>query len=300
MEIGIITRNPRSWSSSRLINAFQSLGYKVTIFRFNDIAALIDMNKLRIFAKEIDIIERLSAIVVRPFGRVSLDQAIFRIDLLYALQDHGIPVFNKPSAIEKCVDKFRSLYILKMHNIPVPQTIISERASLALKTLDITKLQDVVIKPMFGSRGHGSTKLYIRDRDILWEILRSITSIRRVAYIQRFIPHGGVDIRVFVLGDRVLAAMYRYAPEGIWKTNIARGGRPVKIDKLDPYIEDIAIKASKILECDIAGVDIVSSSNGIYVLEINSQPGWRGLQEVHAEIDIAKEIATYIVRKARK
>ncbi|MCC6016030.1 MAG: RimK family alpha-L-glutamate ligase [Desulfurococcaceae archaeon] len=298
MNIGIITRNPNSWSSSNLIKAFESLGHSVLPFKFSDIIAYISQNGLKLLVKGIDIVESLSAVVVRPFGRVSLDQAIFRIDLLYALQDHGVAVFNKPSAIEKCVDKFRSLYLLKMYGVPVPETLVTERCSLALRAVDMFRFKDVVIKPMFGSRGHGSAR--VRDRDVLWEIIRSITFIRKTAYIQKFVPHKGVDIRVFVLGDRVLAAMYRIAPEGSWKTNIARGGKPSRIDKLDPLIEEVAVKAAKVLECDIAGVDIADTKEGIYVFEVNSQPGWRGLQEAFPEIDIAKEIAKYIVDKVKK
>ncbi|MEM1683603.1 MAG: RimK family alpha-L-glutamate ligase [Ignisphaera sp.] len=300
MNIGIITRNPSSWSSSQLIKAFHTLGHSVTTFRFNDIIAFIDSDKLKLIVNDEDILKTFSAIVVRPFGRVSLDQAIFRIDLLYSIQDNGIPVFNKPSAIEKCVDKFRSLYILKMNGLPVPRTIVTERSSLALRSLYMLSSSDVVVKPMFGSRGHGSTKICIRDCDILWEVVRSMTFVRRTAYIQEFIPHKGVDIRAFVLGDRVLAAMYRYAYPGQWKTNIARGGKPLRIDRLDPYIEDVVLKAAKILECDIAGVDVVSLRDSIYILEVNSQPGWKGLQEVHSELNIAEEIAKYIINKVRK
>ncbi|MEM0026932.1 MAG: RimK family alpha-L-glutamate ligase [Ignisphaera sp.] len=300
MDIGIITRNPRSWSSSHLIEAFKSLGCNVQTFWFRDIIAYLDYDKPRFYVNNIDITEKLSAVVVRPFGRVSLDQAIFRIDILYALQELGLPIFNKPSAIEKCVDKFRSLYTLKMNGIPVPRTVATERSSLAMRAIEMLKTSDVVVKPMFGSRGHGSTRARIRDRDILWEVIRTLTFTRHVAYIQEFLPHGGEDIRAFVLGDRVLAAMYRKAPIGQWKTNVARGGIPVKIDKLDPDVEEVAIKAAKALECDIAGVDIVRLPSGVFVLEVNSQPGWRGLQEVHKEIDIAKEIARYVIEKARR
>ena len=298
--IGLITRNPNSWASSNLIRAFQSLGCRVKTFRFRDIVAYIN-GSIKIFVDEENILEKLSAVVVRPFGRVSLDQAIFRIDLLYAIQEQGIPVFNRPEAIERCVDKFRALYILSQHGIPTPRTIVTERSSLAMRS--ISKLGEtpyIVIKPMFGSRGHGSTRVRVRDRDVLWEIVRALTFTRHVAYLQEFIPHGGVDIRAFVLGDRVLAAMYRIAPRGEWKTNVARGGSPRRIDKLDPEAEEIAIKAAKILHCDIAGVDIAYANGKYYVFEVNSQPGWRGLQTAFPEIDIALEIAKYVVEKSKK
>uniref|UniRef100_A0A7C2VPE1 RimK family alpha-L-glutamate ligase n=1 Tax=Ignisphaera aggregans TaxID=334771 RepID=A0A7C2VPE1_9CREN len=300
MNIGIVTRNPGSFCSSQLIKAFQSLGHSVTTFRFGEVVALIDTDRLKLLVRGIDIIESLSAVVVRPFGRSSLDQAIYRIDLLYALQENGIAVFNKPSAIEKCVDKFRSLYTLKLYGIPVPLTIVAERSSLALRTVELLGLRDVVVKPMFGSRGHGSTMVRVWDRDVLWEVLRSMTFVRRTAYIQKFVPHGGTDMRVFVLGERALAAMYRIASGRSWKTNVARGGKPVKIAKLDPEIEDLAVKSAKVLGCEIAGVDIAQTNDGVYVFEVNSQPGWRGLQEAHPDIDIAREIALYIVDRVKR
>uniref|UniRef100_A0A7J2U3U1 RimK family alpha-L-glutamate ligase n=1 Tax=Ignisphaera aggregans TaxID=334771 RepID=A0A7J2U3U1_9CREN len=300
MIIGIVTRNPSSWASSNLVRAFEALGHKVLPFRFSDIVAHIG-DKLKLFVQGMNILETVSAIVVRPFGRVSLDQAIFRIDLLYAIQDNGIPVFNKPEAIEKCVDKFRALVTLLAAGIPVPKTLVTERSSLVLRALELLgKTPYVVIKPMFGSRGHGSTRIRLRDRDVLWEVVRALTFTRHTAYLQEFIQHRGVDIRAFVLGDRVLAAMYRVAPAGEWKTNVARGGLPKRIDRLDPVAEEIAVRAVKILHCDIAGVDLAYADGRYYVFEVNSQPGWRGLQTVFPEIDIAMEIAKYVVEKTKK
>ncbi len=300
MIIGVVTRNPSSWASANLIRAFEALNHRVVPFGFSDIVAHVG-NRLRLFVHGMDILETLSAIVVRPFGRVSLDQAIFRVDLLYAIQDHGVPVFNRPEAIEKCVDKFRSIVTLLSAGIPVPKTLVTERSSLALKSLELLgETPYLVVKPMFGSRGHGSTRIRVRDRDVLWEVVRALTFTRHTAYLQEFIQHRGVDIRAFVVGDRVLAAMYRVAPAGEWKTNVARGGSPKRIDRLDPVAEEMAIKAAKALHCDIAGVDLAYADGRYYIFEVNSQPGWRGLQAVFPEVDIAMEIAKYVVEKAKK
>ncbi len=153
---------------------------------------------------------------------------------------------------------------------------------------------------MFGSRGHGSVMIRKREKDIIWELVRSLTFYRHTAYLQGFIPHGGVDMRIFVLGNRVLAAMYRRAPPSMWKTNIAQGASPVRIDKLDPEIEEIAIKAAEVLHCDIAGVDIAVVDDKPYVFEVNSQPDWRGLQSVFPEKNIALEVARYIIDTLKK
>ncbi|MEM1639477.1 MAG: RimK family alpha-L-glutamate ligase [Desulfurococcaceae archaeon] len=300
MNIGILTRNPNGWASRNLIRAIESLGYNSFCFRFRDILSFIDNDGLKLLVGEVDLAKDLSAIIVRPFGRVSLDQAVYRIDLLYALQEQGVPVFNKPSAIEKCVDKFRALYTLKNNGLPVPRTIVSERSSLALRRIELLGSKFIVLKPMFGSRGHGSARFVLNDRDVIWEATRSLQFTGHTIYLQEYIEHGGEDIRVFVLGYRVLAAMTRKAPSGYWKTNIARGGAPIPLKKLDPEVEEIAVKAAQVLECEIAGVDIVRTKNNVYVLEVNSQPGWHGLQSVHPDLDIAMEIVKYVVNKAKK
>lgn len=298
MNIGIITRNPNGWPSTRLREAIEFLGHRAFLFSFRDIISIVEENSLRFIVNDIDIVRDLSAIIVRPFGRVSLDQAIYRIDLLYAIHSLGIPIFNKPSAIEKCVDKFRALYTLHMHGIPVPKTIVSESSSKIYRFLESIEMTDIVIKPIFGSRGHGSTKLRLRDRDVLWEVLRALMFTRHVLYVQKYIPHGGRDIRAFVIGDSVVASMYRVRP-GMWKTNISQGATPIPIKKLPQEIEELAIKSAKILECDIAGVDIIEFKDKYYVIEVNSQPGWRGLQSV-SEKNIALEIAKYVVEKSKR
>lgn len=299
MKIGVITRNPQSFATSRLIKALESLNQEVIPFKFNDITIHIG-NEIEFFVRGINIIKELAAVVVRPLGRASLDQALLRIDILYALQENGVRVFNRADAIEKCTDKFRSLYTLKMNGLPVPETIVTERSSLAMRGIELMNTDAFVIKPMFGSRGHGSVMIRRREKDVLWELVRTLTYYRHVAYIQEFIHHGGVDLRVFTLGDRVLAAMYRKAPPGSWKTNVAQGGAPVRVDRLDPEIEEVAIKAAKALRCDFAGVDIAVVNKRPYIFEVNSQPDWRGLQSVYPDKDIAMEIAKYIVNEIKK
>jgi ribosomal protein S6--L-glutamate ligase len=299
MLIGVLTRNPNGWASSRLIKAIESLGHRAFPFKFRDMVAYIGNRMFKVIVNGVDIVKDVSAIIVRPIGRCSLEWAIFRMDILYALKDYGVVVVNKPQAIERCVDKFRVLYLLQMHGIPVPETIVTENASLAYEYLKKLSSENIVIKPVFGSRGHGSTKITLRDRDVAWEVLHAMAFTRHVLYLQRFLQHGGIDIRALVIGDKVVASMYRVAPRGMWKTNIAQGAQPIGIEKLNPQIEDIAIRSAKIVECDIAGVDIAVVNGNPYVLEINSQPGWSGLQST-TKIDIALEIVKYVIDKVKK
>jgi len=117
-----------------------------------------------------------------------------------------------------------------------------------------------------------------------------------VIYLQEFVPHGFSDIRAFVIGDRVVAAMKRVADT--WKTNYSQGAKPVSI-KLDKTLEEMAAKSAELIECKIAGVDILESSKGPLFVEVNSQPGWRGLQSV-ARANIADEIVDFILSELKK
>ena len=237
--------------------------------------------------------EELDALMVRPVGRGSLEELIFRMDVLYRLQRLGVYIVNPPEAIEHCVDKYDVLTILEENGIAVPRTTVTESVDEALKAFDELG-RDVVVKPLFGSRGLGSTR--IRDADIAYTVFRAIAFYRGVIYIQEFIQHGSSDIRAFVIGDRVAAAMRRVA-QG-WKTNYSQGARPEAVC-LDKTLEDMAVKSAKLVDCKVAGVDILESPKRPVLVEVNSQPGWKGLQSI-TKACIADEIVGFILSELKK
>ncbi len=152
---------------------------------------------------------------------------------------------------------------------------------------------DIVMKPLFGSRGIGSTR--ISDPEIAARIFRTVSFYHGVLYLQEFIPHGVSDVRAFVIGDHVVAAMHRVAET--WKTNVSLGAKPAPLE-LGREIEDLAVKAAKVIGCKVAGVDILESSHGPVIVELNSQPGWRGLQSV-TSMNIAEEIVKYVLSELK-
>ena len=152
---------------------------------------------------------------------------------------------------------------------------------------------DVVVKPLFGSRGVGATR--ISDPDVAARVFRTISFYHGVLYLQEFIPHGRADIRAFVIGDRVVAAMHRIAKT--WKTNVSLGAKPVPLN-LSEELKNLAVKAAEVIGCKVTGVDIVEGPEGPVVIELNSQPGWRGLQSV-TKISIADEIISYILSELK-
>jgi ribosomal protein S6--L-glutamate ligase len=153
---------------------------------------------------------------------------------------------------------------------------------------------DVVVKPLFGSRGQGATR--VNDIDIADTIFKAITFHHGVIYMQEFVEHGFSDIRAFVIGDRVVSSMRRVATG--WKTNYSRGAHPAAA-KISKEYEDLAVKAANAVGCKIAGVDILEGPKGPCIVDVNSQPGWKGLQVV-ADVNIGEEIVEYMLADLKK
>jgi len=256
-------------------------------FSFHQLTARVK-SKPEVSVNQTNIMKELDALIVRPIGRGSLEEIIFRMDLLHRLQRLGMTIINPPLSIERSVDKYYALALLEENGLPVPKTAVTESHEEALKAFHELG-GDVVFKPLFGSRGIGSTR--ISDPDIATRLFRAIAFYHGVLYLQEFVPHGFSDVRAFVMGNRVVAAMRREAQD--WKTNVSLGAKPIALN-LSQEIEDLAVKTAQVIGCKVAGVDILESQNGPVVIELNSQPGWRGLQSV-TDVNIAEEIVRYVV-----
>ncbi|MCL2642715.1 MAG: RimK family alpha-L-glutamate ligase [Candidatus Bathyarchaeota archaeon] len=292
MKFGIMTRNPEAWSSTQIRNALTRHNLPYECFTFPRIVARLAYNP-SFKINNTNILEDLDALIIRPIGRGSLEELVFRMDMLYKLERKGLYIVNPPNAIEHCVDKYDILALLEDSNVPVPRTLATESVNEALAAFNELG-GDIVVKPIFGSRGQGVTR--INDIDIADTIFKAIAFHHGVIYMQEFVQHGFSDIRAFVIGDRVVASMRRIATG--WKTNYSRGAKPTP-EKISKEFEDIAIKSAKAVGCKIAGIDILESPNGPRIVDVNSQPGWKGLQMV-TNINIAEEIINYVLTELKQ
>jgi RimK family alpha-L-glutamate ligase len=226
-------------------------------------------------------------VLARIIPSGSLEQIIFRVDALHRLEDRGTRVVNSPRTIERTVDKLWTSALLEQCGIPTPETVVCddvEEAFAAYRTLG-----DVIVKPLFGSMGLGMVR--VSDEEMAYRVFRTIEQIRGVYYLQRTVDHEGSDIRAFVLGGRVIAAIERRAPG--WRTNLARGGTARTIALPDP-LAVLAVRAASAVGADYAGVDLLTSRDGkTYVLEVNGIPGWRGLQEATG-LDVAGRLMDHL------
>jgi RimK family alpha-L-glutamate ligase len=235
------------------------------------------------------------AVLARIIPGGSLEQIIFRVDALHWIEDGGVPVVNSPRAIERTVDKFYTSALLRQAGLPTPDTVVCERASDAV--LAVGEFGDAVLKPIFGSMGHGLVR--VSDVEIARRVTRSLEQTRAVYYVQRWVEHGGRDVRVLVADGRVVGAIERLAPPGEWRTNVSLGGTAVSLYVPDAWA-DLAIRAAAAVGADYAGVDLVPGLDGsVWVLEVNGIPGWRGLQRATG-VDVARAIVACVERRVAR
>jgi len=230
------------------------------------------------------------AVLARIIPDGSLEQIIFRVDALHWIEARGVPVVNSPRAIERSADKFYTTALLREAGLPTPETVVCERAADALAAMQAMK--DVVIKPLFGSLGHGMVR--VSDPDIGLRVAKTLERLGAVFYVQRAVETGGSDIRAFVVGGRVIGAIERFAPAGEWRSNVSRGGRARPLT-LPAEWEQLALRAAAVVGADYAGVDLLPSPAGeVFVAEVNAIPGWRGLAAATG-IDVAALIVEHLV-----
>jgi tetrahydromethanopterin:alpha-L-glutamate ligase len=223
------------------------------------------------------------AVFVRSISAGTLEQITFRLGLLHALRMSGVRVWNDARAIERCVDKSTTTFLLQQAGIPTPRTRTMEGDAPA-KDYVADAARSLIFKPLFGSQGKG----LLRVEGV--SALPAPEAADNIYYLQDFVPPSGEDFedwRVIATRFRVVAAMGRKA--GTWITNVHQGGSPVPCEPT-PEMRELASRALDAVDADYAGVDLIRAPDGrLMVLEVNSNPSWRGLQSV-SDVDVADAI----------
>jgi RimK family alpha-L-glutamate ligase len=269
------------WHVRDLARAAAELGHEAVAVDFRTLAAGVACAPVAL--------QGFDGVLVRTMPPGSLEQVVFRMDLLHRLQARGVPVLNPPRAVETCVDKYLATACLEAAGLRVPPTVVCQHADAALEAF--TALGgDVVVKPLFGSEGRGMVR--VSDPELAWRTFRTLERTASVLYLQQFIRHPGWDLRAFVLGGRVLTAMRRRSRDG-WRTNVAQGGAGEPV-RLGPMEERLALRAADALGAPMAGVDLLPGPAGEwYVLEVNAVPGWRALAPVTG-VDVAAALVRFL------
>ncbi|MGE4195261.1 MAG: RimK family alpha-L-glutamate ligase [Pseudodesulfovibrio sp.] len=230
-------------------------------------------------------------VFVRCVPGGSLEQVIYRLDILHNLVLAGKWVVNPPTAIERGVDKYLALGLLAKEGLPVPATVVTERVDEALAAF--AELGgDVVVKPLFGAEGRGMTR--VQDPDVAYRVFRALELGGYVYYLQEYMEHDNEDIRLFVIGGEVVAAMRRQGTT--WKTNISVGAKGVAFTP-DRELADMAVRAAAAVGADYAGVDVLVCNGEYRLIEVNSIPAWAGLREATG-IDAGAALVDYVLARS--
>ncbi len=289
-----------TWTTKQLLKAVEKYGGKPIYLTWNHILLRTgrDIDRedyLEVRNKKL----LLDAVVVRSLGRsISPEQFISRLSILQVMESNNVFVVNPSLSLLKARNKFLSLNILRMKHIPVPETSLTENPSIALQLVD-KSAKPLVVKPIIGSLGLGLFR--VDDVDTAYHVINLLSRLKQPIVLQRYIEKkDSRDIRVLVIDQEIVGAMYRYAPESTWKTNIARGAKPVKAE-ITENIRRIALKATESLGLFYAGIDIAEEARteNVYVLEVNASPLWRGLQRV-TQVNIANILVEKIIKYLKR
>src|SRR5215475_12874850 len=224
---------------------------------------------------------------VRIIPGGSFEQVTMRLGVLHALRESGVPVSNDARVVERCVDKSMTSFLLHRAGIPTPPTwsIESPAQARQLVRAEVRPGRPLVLKPLFGSQGRGLRLIDHADA------LPPPDETAGVYYLQHYVacpPPGWRDWRVFVVGGRAVAAMIRHGVQ--WRTNASQGARCEGVPATGE-IADLSVAATAAVGASYAGIDIIQAVSGqLLVLEVNSMPAWRALQQV-CKVDIADLVA---------
>lgn len=216
---------------------------------------------------------------------------------LRLLESWGVPVVNSYNATRLCDNKFLTNMAMIENDVPTLRTMLAYTPESALRAIERLGYP-VVLKPNTGSWGRLLAK--INDREAAEAVLEHKEVLgsyhHSIFYVQEYVDKPGRDIRVFVVGDQAIAASYRSSEH--WITNTARGGSSIACP-ITPVIEELALKAAKCVEAEIAGVDLVETKDGYKVIEINVGAEFHGLIET-TDRDIADEIVAFLLDRAKR
>jgi RimK family alpha-L-glutamate ligase len=292
MRIGILA-DEQSWYFRDLSRAARDAGHECTRLEFAHLAGGV-IGSREVFSPpspDGGAIE-CDAIVVRSMPLGSLEQVVFRMDILVRMEAAGTLVVNPPKSLECAIDKYLTTSRLAAAGLPVPMTIAcqtTDQAFVAWEQLG----RDVVVKPLFGAEGRGIVR--VNDADLAWRVFSTLERIGAVLYLQRYVDHGGSDVRILVLDGRVLGGMRRIATTG-FRTNVSQQGRAEPHAPTDREAE-LALHAVAATGATFAGVDLLYDRAGTaYVIEVNGVPGWKAFARVN-QMDVAATFIEWLTRR---
>ncbi len=295
MKIGVLSRNAKLYSTKRLVQAAEERGHEARVVDVLRCYMNITSNKPTIYYKRKGEKEKLSFDAVIP--RIGASVTSYGTAVLRQFEVGEIYSINESVAISRSRDKLRAHQLLARKGVGMPITGYANRADATQDLIEFVGGAPLVVKVLSSTQGKGV--LLAETEKAAESLINAFRDLQTEFLVQEFIKDaGGADIRCFVIGDKVIAAMQRTAKEGEFRSNLHMGGS-AKVIKLKPQERALAVRAAKVMGLDLAGVDIVRSGHGPLVLEVNSSPGLEGI-ETATGIDVAGAIIDYIEKDSKK
>jgi RimK family alpha-L-glutamate ligase len=288
MKVLVLHGSTPSKNSEELVASAKAQGHEVVFGQTAEMSSEVSPSGSRFWLGKTEVTD-FDVCLLRSFGPGSCEQLTRRISLVEHLEVAGIRVVNPCYAFRRARDKYATQYVLEAAGLPVPTTYTSESMAEAY---DVSQgYGEFVYKPILSSMGRGSMRF--TDPDLAYNAYKMLDRFSQPLILQKYIPNPGRDIRVFVIGDRVVGSAFKYRMEGKWKTNVAQGGKMVD-EKVPEDILELGMSATEAMGLDYSGVDIIESPDGPVVLEVNGSPGWQALN-LAAGIKVADEIVRHAV-----
>jgi ribosomal protein S6--L-glutamate ligase len=275
-----------SVNSIEIADTAERLGHEIVLGSIMNVSSSVSSSTSKFWLKGEDITNS-DICFIRSFGPGTCEQLTRRISMMEHMEISGIRVVNPCYPFRRARDKYATQYTLAEAGLPVALTYTTEDMNLAYRWSD--ELEELVYKPILSSMGKGS--LRFDDPDLAYNAWKMLSRLGQPLILQEYLRNPGRDIRVFVVGDKVIGSAYKYGAEGKWKTNVAQGGRMVN-EPVPEEILELGVKATRIMGLDYAGVDIIEAERGPVILEVNGSPGWQGLKSATG-IDVAESIVRH-------
>ena len=290
MRIAVLSRNPDLYSTKRLIEAGENRGHKMQIIDHSKCNIEIEKKKPKVYYRGAKV-EGIHAII----PRIGASVTFFGTAVVRQFEMMGVFSAVESVSLVRSRDKLRSLQILARAGLGLPKTVFTNYSKDVATPIAAVGGAPCVIKVLEGTQGLGV--VLAETKKAAESVLEAFNGLKARVIVQEFIKEaGGADIRVFVIGDRVVGAMKRQGKDGEFRSNLHRGGSSEVIELSDAE-ERAALKAAKAMGLGVAGVDLLQSSRGPLILEVNSSPGLEGIEQATGK-NIAGEIMKYIERNA--
>lgn len=292
MKIIVLASNPNLYSNKRIMEAARNRGHEV---EFVDVASCyikVDSGQSEIFYGEGKRMEKVDYVI----PRIKPAMTFYATAIVRQFEAMKIPCLNGSDAIKKSRDKLRSLQILSEHNLAIPITGFANSAERTEDLIHLVGGAPLVVKLLQGTKGVGV--VLAETKKAAESVINAFRSLKADILVQQYIKESkGQDIRCFVIGNKVVASIKRQAQEGEFRANIHLGATASEVEITEEE-RKMAIAAAKIIGLDVAGVDMVRSNSGPKILEINSSPGFEGIEGA-VDVNIADKLIEYLEKKTK-